>query len=104
MNETFQTLESGSQYMIYLPSLSKPIFLRKYSNRVTGTFPVNSMILPNSEFAASTVFIPHLISEVNVQEVNEINIPVNVNDKSQKRSSNSDDLQNHVQVNQCLQK
>ena len=69
-----------------------------------GTFPVNSMIFPDSEFAASTVFIPHLTSEIDVQEVNEVNIPVNVNDESQKRSSNSDDLQNHVQVNQCLQK
>ena len=62
------------------------------------------MIFPDSEFAASTVFIPRLISKVDVQEVNEVNIPVNVNDESLKRSSNSDDLQNHVQVNQCLQK
>ena len=60
------------------------------------------MIFPDSGFAASTVFIPHLISEVDVQEVNEVNIPVNVNDESQKRSSNSDDLQNHVQVDQFL--
>ena len=62
------------------------------------------MIFPDSEFAASTVFIPRLISEVDVQEVNEVNIPLSVNDEWQKRSSNSDDLQNHVQVNQCIQK
>ena len=62
------------------------------------------MIFPDSGFAASTVFIPHLISEVDVQEVKEVNIPLNVNDELQKRSSNSDDLQNHVQVYQCLQR
>ena len=77
MNGTFQTLESGSQYVIYLSSLTKPVFHRLQWQ---------------------------IISEVDVQEVNEVNIPVNVNDESQKRSSNSDDLQNHVQVNQCLQK
>ena len=62
------------------------------------------MIFPDSEFSTLTVFIPHLISEVDVQGVNEVNIPVNVYDESQKRSSNSDDLQKRVQVNHCLQK
>ena len=50
------------------------------------------MIFPDSEFAASTVFIPHPIPEGDVQEANEVNIPLNINDESQKRSSNSDDL------------
>ena len=85
----------------YFPSFTMANIKTRFQK--TGTFPVNSMIFPDSEFVGSTVFIPHVIS-VDVQEVNEVNIPVNVNNESQKRSSNSDDLQNHVQVNQCLQK
>lgn len=71
----------------------------------TGAYPVNLMIFPDSEFAASEMFIPHLISEVNIQEINEVNVPqFNISDNvgEAQRSSNSDDSQKHV--NQCLQK
>ena len=61
-----------------------------------GDWNISSKLNDISRFRVRCIngVYTYLISEVDVQEVNEVNIPVNVNDESQKRSSNSDDLQN----------